>query len=251
MTDRYADAIARHAGARGVPQREPPGRARRAATACRSGGAWPGRPRAAGDRSDGVDDRARPRRGGRPARRRLARGARAGRRAGGRGGSPTSARAPAGPAWRWPPRCPRRASRWWRARCGTPATSSAPPRSAGSTNVEVVHARAEDVAGRDRRTRRRLRAGAGGAARAVRVRRAAARGGRRARGLEGRRAGGGGARRRRGGGDRSASSRSRCALSSRSGRRTAHAARASARSRRRRSGSRGAPGSRSNGRWAT
>ena len=41
-----------------------------------------------------------------------------------RGGSPTSAPAPAGRAWRWPRRCPTRGWRWWRARSGTAATSS-------------------------------------------------------------------------------------------------------------------------------
>ena len=117
--------------------------------------------RAAGDGSDGVDDGARRTTDAIPRHvadslSALALAVRA-RRA---RGSPTSARAPAGPGWRSPPRCRTRPSRSSRARSGTAATSSARSRSSGLANVTRRQRARRGVAGGPRRARPRHRAGA-------------------------------------------------------------------------------------------
>ena len=213
MTDRYADAIARAPGALAPIDAETPGRARRAATALPAAASALRRdPRAAGDRSDGADDRARP----------------APRRS--TGTSPTrwwrssSDAVRGGPADRRPrrrrrlarPGAGRRAAatrtwRWSRARCGKCRfLERAVEAGSGSTTSRwSTRARRSGRPGSAHATSICARALAR-AAGPVRVRRAAARRRRRAGGLEGRRrraeeARGG----RRGGGDRSGLERGR------------------------------------------
>ena len=107
-------------------------------------------------------------------------------RASARAGSPTSARAPAGRASRWPRRCRTRTWRWSRARSGTAGTSSARSRSPGLANVHRRQRARRGVAEGLRRPRPRHGPCARGAAGDPRVRGAAARRRRARRGLEGR-----------------------------------------------------------------
>ena len=103
-------------------------------------------------------------------------------------------RAPGGPGWRWPPRCPTRTCALVESAIRHCRYLERAIEAAGLANAEVVHARAEAWPDGLGALRSRDRPGAGRAAGAVRVRGAAARRGRRARGWKGAVARGGGRR---------------------------------------------------------